>query len=216
MGKPRVNRTRARYLAVLFDFGGVLYRTPNVRRVMGLLRLIGAENASLVQMILHSPVHSPLVHKIFTGQVPEKHLWDELIHRFKMRPGLLRYLRRNSFSTDRLNQNLLGFLSTLRPHYKTAILTNAGDEFRETFCSAYPIEQWVDQVIISAEEGLCKPDPAIYKLASERVGVATEQIVFVDDLQENVVGARKAGMTAILHEKTSQTLTQLQSLLATA
>lgn len=56
-----------------------------------------------------------------------------------------------------------------------------------------------DAWVISAEVGLRKPDPAIYALAAERMGLAPEAIAFVDDLPGNLKPARALGMTTIVH-----------------
>ena len=53
--------------------------------------------------------------------------------------------------------------------------------------------------MISGEVGLHKPQPEIFLLGAERIGVAPEDCVFVDDLRENCEGAEAVGMKAILH-----------------
>jgi putative hydrolase of the HAD superfamily len=67
--------------------------------------------------------------------------------------------------------------------------------------------------VISAEVGLHKPQPEIYLLAADRVGVAPERCVFVDDLRENCEGAETVGMTAVLHRDPSLTIERLEDLL---
>jgi putative hydrolase of the HAD superfamily len=70
-----------------------------------------------------------------------------------------------------------------------------------------------DAVVISAEVGLHKPQPEIYRLAAERLGVATEDCVIVDDLRENCAGAEAVGMTAVLHRDADQTIARMEELL---
>src|SRR4051794_9635671 len=70
-----------------------------------------------------------------------------------------------------------------------------------------------DDVIISGEVGLHKPDAAIYELSCERLGVAPTDCVFVDDLRENCAGAEAVGMTAVLHRGAAGTLARLEELL---
>ena len=76
---------------------------------------------------------------------------------------------------------------------------------------AFP--EMFDGVVISGEVGLYKPEPEIYELGAERVGLAPEDCVFVDDLKENVAGAEAVGMTAILHRGADTTLPELKRLL---
>jgi epoxide hydrolase-like predicted phosphatase len=75
------------------------------------------------------------------------------------------------------------------------------------------LDELFDAVVISGQVGLHKPQPEIYVLAAERIGVAPEQCVFVDDLRENCAGAEAVGMKAILHRGSAGTLPQLQELL---
>jgi epoxide hydrolase-like predicted phosphatase len=70
-----------------------------------------------------------------------------------------------------------------------------------------------DTAVISDEVGLRKPDPEIYRLACERLGVEPEQAVFVDDMRLNVEGAEALGMAAVLHTDLATTLPELERLL---
>lgn len=89
----------------------------------------------------------------------------------------------------------------------TALLSNSwGNE--------YPREGWdemFDAVVISGEVGLRKPEPAIYRLAAQRIGLDPEQCVFVDDLAPNVRGAVDVGMVGIHHVTPQQTLDELEA-----
>jgi epoxide hydrolase-like predicted phosphatase len=70
-----------------------------------------------------------------------------------------------------------------------------------------------DAVVISGEVGLHKPEPEIYLLAAERLGVKPRSCVFVDDLRENCAGAEAVGMTALLHRDPAATIAELERLL---
>jgi putative hydrolase of the HAD superfamily len=75
------------------------------------------------------------------------------------------------------------------------------------------LDELFDAVVISGEVGLHKPQPEIFHLGAERIGVAPEDCVFVDDLRENCEGAEAVGMRAILHRGSAGTLLQLSQLL---
>jgi putative hydrolase of the HAD superfamily len=75
------------------------------------------------------------------------------------------------------------------------------------------LEDLFDAVVLSGEVGLHKPQPEIFHLSAERIGVAPEECVFVDDLRENCEGAEAVGMKAILHRGSAGTLPQLEELL---
>jgi epoxide hydrolase-like predicted phosphatase len=73
-----------------------------------------------------------------------------------------------------------------------------------------------DGVVISGEVGLHKPQPQIFELGAERIGLLPSECVFVDDLLENCEGAEAVGMIAVLHRGADETLTRLEELLEVA
>lgn len=71
-----------------------------------------------------------------------------------------------------------------------------------------------DVTVISGDVGLHKPEPEIYRLGAERLGIPADACVFVDDLKENVAGAEAVGMTALLHRDSDETVAALSALFA--
>jgi epoxide hydrolase-like predicted phosphatase len=69
-----------------------------------------------------------------------------------------------------------------------------------------------DGIVISGEEGFRKPDPRMYELGAERIGVAPADCVFVDDLAFNLDPARELGMAAVHHTSAASTLAELERL----
>ena len=78
--------------------------------------------------------------------------------------------------------------------HRVGVLSNAPDDLRERFLSDLPVEVDWDAIVVSGEIGLRKPDPRIFQHAAEAIGVAPEQCFFIDDLEENVLGAHTVGM----------------------
>ncbi len=75
------------------------------------------------------------------------------------------------------------------------------------------IRELFDVVVISAEVGLHKPQPEIFRLAAEQLGLEPEDCIFVDDLRENCEGAEAVGMTAVLHRDVDETIARVEGLL---
>jgi putative hydrolase of the HAD superfamily len=97
-----------------------------------------------------------------------------------------------------------------RQGVRTGLISNSwgrGRYDRDSF------PQLFDGVVISGEVGLHKPEPQIFELGAERIGVPAAECVFVDDLRENCAGAEAVGMTAILHRGAAGTLPELERLL---
>ena len=74
-------------------------------------------------------------------------------------------------------------------------------------------EEMFDATVISGELDMRKPDPAIYVLAAERLALPADDIVFVDDIAQNLEPARELGMATIHHTAPSTTLAELEALL---
>jgi epoxide hydrolase-like predicted phosphatase len=74
-------------------------------------------------------------------------------------------------------------------------------------------DELFDATVISGEIGMRKPDPEIYALAAERLGLPPEEIVFVDDIQHNLPPAERIGMATVHHTDPERTVTELESLL---
>lgn len=112
-----------------------------------------------------------------------------------------------------LNVEVADYFRSLRPSYKTAMLSNSFLGAREKERERYKLDAMTDFIIYSHEVGLWKPDPRIYALTCERLGVEAAEIVFLDDFEPNVVAARDVGMQAVLFESTRQAIADLQDLL---
>jgi putative hydrolase of the HAD superfamily len=99
--------------------------------------------------------------------------------------------------------------------YRTAILTNNIREWGAIWKSSIPMDLF-EEVIDSCEVGVRKPDPAIFRLACERLGVAPEAAVFLDDVARNVVAAREVGLHGIVVDDPIEAMAELDGLLAPA
>jgi epoxide hydrolase-like predicted phosphatase len=110
-----------------------------------------------------------------------------------------------------LNQELADYFARLRPRYKTGILSNSFVGAREREQAAYDFESLCDVIVYSHEVGWLKPDPRIYLMACERLGVPAEATVLLDDVQANVDGARAVGMSAVTFANNRQAIADLQA-----
>jgi putative hydrolase of the HAD superfamily len=86
----------------------------------------------------------------------------------------------------------------LRPRYQVSVLSNADVSLRSRL-ERDGLDRLFDDVVVSAEVGMAKPEPAIFRLAAKRLGLAPGECVFVDDWDKNVEAARDVGMQAVLY-----------------
>jgi epoxide hydrolase-like predicted phosphatase len=108
------------------------------------------------------------------------------------------------------NTELIAYARTLRPAFRTGILSNSFVGAREREQEAYGLTDLVDDCVYSHEVGLSKPDPALWELTCRRMGVAPGDLLFIDDVPRLVDSARAYGMNAILFESTAQTIADIE------
>lgn len=74
------------------------------------------------------------------------------------------------------------------------LLSNASKRFPEALANCFPAFHLLDGWVVSAHEGVVKPDQRIYRVLLERYGLAAENCLFIDDVPANVESARRVGM----------------------
>jgi putative hydrolase of the HAD superfamily len=112
------------------------------------------------------------------------------------------------------NQELFDHYCALRRDrgLRFALLTNNVREWESAWRAKLPIDDLFELVVDSAFVGMRKPEPEIYALTLERLGLPAAACVFVDDLEPNVVAAREAGMRGIVYRDTAQAIAELDAL----
>jgi putative hydrolase of the HAD superfamily len=113
------------------------------------------------------------------------------------------------------NQELFDFYANLRRDrgLRFALCTNNVREWESAWRAKLPIDDLFEVVVDSAFVGTRKPEPEIYALTLERLGLPAGACVFVDDLERNVEAAREAGMHGIVYGHTAQAIAELEALL---
>ena len=110
------------------------------------------------------------------------------------------------------NEDMFDFIRTeLVSKYKLAIVSNATSKSVRKHIDADKMALF-DEVFISGEVGLVKPDPKLFNLALSKLGVKAEEAVFVDDHQKYVDGAKAVGINAILFNSIDDFKQQLAKL----
>ncbi len=103
-------------------------------------------------------------------------------------------------SAELLNTDLLAYIAQLHGPYKTAILSNANRGVLERKIGKARLKQSFDEVVVSAEVGITKPDPRVYQLVIDRLAVAPHECLYIDDRESFLHVARQLGMGGLLYE----------------
>jgi putative hydrolase of the HAD superfamily len=133
--------------------------------------------------------------------------------KWHIKPEFVQRIRQKAFSKRNMNKPMVQFLADLHKSYQTGILSNAGDQTRHVMEDIFHLDRFVDDIIISAEEGIIKPDRRIYQIALDRLGAEPDTTLFVDDYPANVKGARDLGMKAVHFIDNKQAMQHIQTYL---
>jgi len=112
------------------------------------------------------------------------------------------------------NTELIEYARRLRPRYRTGIVSNSFVGAREREQAAYGFEGLVEEIVYSHEAGFSKPDPRIYALICTRLNVPPGEMVFLDDAEACVAGARDVGIHAVRYQDNAQAIAEIEELLA--
>jgi putative hydrolase of the HAD superfamily len=111
-----------------------------------------------------------------------------------------------------LDRELFDWFAGQRPERRTGIVSNSGPGAREAE-RCWGFEDVTDDIVYSHEVGLSKPDPRIFRLAAQRLAVAPEEIVFLDDVEGHVEAARAVGYRGVVHRSTPESIAEVEAVI---
>jgi putative hydrolase of the HAD superfamily len=205
--------------AVISDFGGVL-TSPLLQafnRVQDQIDVpVEAYGAAMAQSLEHDGVH-PL-YALERGEITEADFLARVGRGLEAVLG--RTVSLHGFGEQLMdaldpNQELFDFYGVLKRErgLRFALCTNNVREWESRWRALLPIDELFEVVVDSAFVGMRKPEPEIYTLTLERLGLPADVCAFVDDLAVNVEAARAAGMHGIVYAGTAQAIAELEALL---
>jgi len=198
--------------AVVFDVGGVLEFTPRTGWVETWEAQLDLEPGELNSRLEEVWQDGSI------GSISEADVETRIGTLLTLEPGQVQALMADLWKEylGTPNVELITYFAHLRPHYKTAILSNSFVGAREKEHARYQFGDLCDLIIYSHEVGLQKPDRRIFELTCQRLGVAPHDVVFLDDVEPSVVAARDLGMQAILFQNTAQAIADIDACLQAA
>jgi putative hydrolase of the HAD superfamily len=208
----------SRVEAVISDFGGVL-TTPLLEAFLAIQRESGIPLGALGQAVRALAARdgaNPLF-ELETGRLRERDfiagleaaLAEELGREVELAGFGEAY-----FAQLHPNAELLDYLRSLRERgLRLALLTNNVREWEPLWRPKLPVDELFEVVVDSAFVGMRKPDPEIYRLTLERLDLAPEACVFLDDTDVNVATARELGMRAVWFRSNGQAIAEIEAAL---
>jgi putative hydrolase of the HAD superfamily len=205
--------------AIISDFGGVL-TTPLIQSFVAFQDQTGIAMETLgsaMQRIAERDGSHPLF-ELEKGELTEasflERIADELEPELGHRPEMHRF---SEIYFDALEPNppMIELMRELKGRgLRMALLTNNVREWEPLWRSMIPIDALFEVVVDSAFVGCRKPDPKIYQITLERIGLAGNDCLFVDDVEVNCDAARELGMTAVHFQVNEQAIEEIRAALA--
>jgi putative hydrolase of the HAD superfamily len=209
----------SRIEAVVTDFGGVL-TTPLLDSFVGVMDSSGIsleELGSAMAAVTERDGANPLV-ELETGRISEAEFFARLSDQLSARRGSrveLDGFGERYFKHLHPNDRVIAYMRELRDRgYKLAICTNNVREWEERWRAMLPVDEIFEVVVDSGFVGTRKPEPRIYEITLERLGVAAPATLFVDDVDVNCEAAQQLGMTAVRFRSTDQAIEEIEAALA--
>lgn len=196
--------------AIIFDLGGVLVRTEKPAQREALAEKLGMTRERLEAIVFSGESGR----RAQNGEIEAHEHWTNIVRDVGVSEEEISDLQDQFWGGDRLDERLVEAIRRYKQEYTTALLSNAFSDLRRAIEEEWKMVDAFDEIFISAELGMTKPDPRIYRLVLDRLGVRPDEAVFVDDFVENVEGARSVGMHAIHFRSPDQALQDLDNLLA--
>jgi putative hydrolase of the HAD superfamily len=205
--------------AVISDFGGVL-TSPLLDSFMAFQRASGVSLEALAKAMMSVTARdgaNPLF-ELETGRMTEAAFLSSLgqeLTRSLDREVTLASFGEQYFQNLHPNEPMIDYMRELKDRgYRMAICTNNVREWEPLWRAKLPVEEIFDLVVDSAFVGSRKPERRIYEITLERLDVAAENALLIDDLEPNCQAAQNMGLRAVWFRSTEQAIADIEAALS--
>ena len=204
--------------AVISDFGGVL-TSPLIDSFLAFETESGVSPEALgkaMMAVARRDGANPLF-ELELGRITEARFLSSLSNELSSqlnRPVELGSFGQRYFENLHPNRAMIALMRQLRERdFKMAICTNNVREWEPLWRAKLPVEEIFDVVVDSAFVGSRKPERRIYELTLERLDVAAQNALLIDDLEVNCQAASELGMTTVHFRTNKQAIEDIESAL---
>ena len=194
--------------ALIWDLEGVLMLTDDDNLPLTVAKKLNAPYEK-VREIFFSDTNN----KVDLGEITQDHFNEYVLDTLQI-PRDKKYLLEEVINEEfYIDEELLKKIAGMRREYKTGLLSNFSNDLRPKIENEWAIASAFDEIIISCEVGMIKPDPAIFNLMLDRLGVKADESVFIDDRIKNIDGAKELGLHTIFFTDKEHALGELARIL---
>jgi putative hydrolase of the HAD superfamily len=195
--------------AVIFDFGRVISEQKPMALFTGYEQELGLAPGVLNRVMFGSEAWN----EVLVGRKDLDEYWLEIGPQLGLHTSQeIQAFRQRYFADEGINEGVLELIRQLCGQYKLAVLSNAPPRLAK-WLADWDLLPLFDVVVCSGDEGMVKPDPAIYELTLARLGVEPNEAIFIDDSPGHVEAARALGLHGIHFTTASALADELDALL---
>lgn len=198
--------------AIIFDFGRVI----SSQKPLSLFRAYENDLELAPDSINQIMFSSPLWEEALLGRKTAKEFWYSIGPELGLKShDEIDEFRHRYHSDESINKEVLNFIQKLHGRYKLAVLSNSPPGL-DRWLADWGILELFDVIFCSGDEGLIKPDPAVFNLTLKRLGVLPHEAVFVDDTGGHVEAAQRLGIHGIIFTNAADLRQELNHFLITS
>ena len=171
--------------AIIFDFYGVIC---NEIGTLWYKSISDSDNLKFLKETYDAPSD--------TGEISEIDFFDGIA---KAIASTGTEVRKEWLDSARIDGELVQEIIRLKSSYKIAICSNTVTPLFRELLQANDIEKYFDVIVSSSEVGMVKPNADIFYYTLEQLGVSPEEVIFFDDRQKNIDGAKKIGIEGFVY-----------------
>lgn len=195
--------------ALIWDLEGVLLITNDENIEESLAKRLNVP-VQAVGDIFHGEFND----RVDVGEFKQRDFWLHALDKMGLPhnrlPEMEAFLKEDFF----IDQDMLEKVRQYRKRFKSAMLSNYSEVLRPLLESYWRVDGAFDEIIISWEVKMIKPDPAIFDYTLKKLKVAKEEAVLIDDRIVNIRGAEESGLHTVHFRNKQQSLNDLEEIIA--
>lgn len=193
--------------AIFFDIGGVLVRVDSSAAIQKLSKRLKVD-----ETVIRNGMSRDLLVEYEKGRMNTNQFYENLLINYDSREEIELSEFKKYWKDDLFPKpEMIAFLERVSELMPTWLLSNTNDFHYDLLLEKFPFMKQVNGGTYSFLEGSMKPEPLIYEQAVKRSGELPQHILFIDDLEENVVAARGLGLNAIQYKSFEEFQTEIKS-----
>lgn len=191
--------------AIIWDLEGVILRTKDLDVPTTIARRLGASPEKIGQAF-----YSDFNDQVDSGEFTQDDFWNHILEEIGLpldqKKHLVEFFHEDFF----IDQQVLGDIQEYHNYYKTGLLSNFSEALRPMLANHWHVDGAFDEIVISCELGIIKPQAEIYLHMLKLIGCKAQEAIFIDDKLINVEGAKAVGLHAFQYKDRLNMKEQIQ------